>query len=89
MVHLASGWHEWAISGAILMGALIVARMAHKILFSVGQRLARRTGGVVDNSLVRHGRRPAARAEHPAGRFSLQGAAQRFNNRVGIGRHQR
>ena len=76
MVHLASDWHEWAISGAIVMGALIVARIAHKILFSAGQRLARRTASVIDNSLVQHGRRPAARAEHPAGRFSLQGAAQ-------------
>ncbi len=60
MLHLISDWHEWAISGAILIGALIVARIAHKILFSAGRRIARRTDSVIDNSLVRHGRKPAS-----------------------------
>jgi small-conductance mechanosensitive channel len=59
MIHPITNWKEWATSGAILLGALIVARIAHKILFSAGQRLARRSGSVIDNSLVRHGRNPA------------------------------
>ncbi len=59
MIHLINNWREWAISGAILIGAVITARIAHKILFSAAQRLARRTGSVIDNSLVEHGRKPA------------------------------
>jgi len=57
---LLYNWREWAISGGTLVGALIAAGGAHKILFSAGQRLARRTGSVVDNSLGQHGRRPAS-----------------------------
>jgi small-conductance mechanosensitive channel len=59
MIHPITNWREWATSAAILIGALIAARIVHKILFSAGQRLARRTGSVIDSSLVRHGRRPA------------------------------
>ena len=59
MIHPFNDWQEWASSGAILLGALIAARMVHKILFAAGQRLARRTGSVIDNSLIQHGQKPA------------------------------
>ncbi len=59
MTHLLSNWKEWATSGAILLGALILSRIAHKILFSAAQQLASRTGSGIDNSLVQHGRKPA------------------------------
>lgn len=59
MIHLFDNWQEWAISGGILVGAVIVAWIVHKILFSIAQRLASRTGSVIDNSLVQHGRKPA------------------------------
>ncbi len=41
MSQLVNHWQEWAISGGILVGAIVVARIAHKILFSAGKRLAR------------------------------------------------
>ena len=59
MLHMISNWKEWATSGAVLLVALIAARIFHKLLFSAGKRLARRTGSVIDNSLVLHMRRPA------------------------------
>jgi small-conductance mechanosensitive channel len=59
MTQLVNNWQEWAISGGILIGVLVVAHIVHKILFSAGQRLASRTGSVIDNSLVQHGRKPA------------------------------
>ncbi len=59
MTHLLNHWREWAISGGIIIGALIIAWIVHKILFSVAGRFARRTGTVIDNSLVQHGRKPA------------------------------
>ena len=59
MSQLLNNWQEWAISGGILIGAVIMAMVAHKILFSAGKRLAKKTGSVIDNSLVEHGRRPA------------------------------
>ena len=58
MTQLANHWREWAISGGILVGAVILALIAHKILFSIANRLARRTGSSLDNSLVRHGSGP-------------------------------
>ena len=59
MIHPISNWKEWATSGTVLLVALIAARIAHKLLFSAGKRLARRTGSVIDNSLVRHMHRPS------------------------------
>ncbi|HUZ47278.1 MAG TPA: mechanosensitive ion channel family protein [Terriglobia bacterium] len=59
MTQFFTDWHSWAISCGILLGALIVARIAHRILFSAGRRFAERTGSVIDNSMVRHGREPA------------------------------
>ncbi|HET7101051.1 MAG TPA: mechanosensitive ion channel family protein, partial [Terriglobia bacterium] len=59
MTQLANNWQEWAISAGTLVGAVVLARIAHKILFSAGKRLAKRTGSVIDNSLVEHGSRPA------------------------------
>ena len=59
MIHWVNNWREWVISGGIIIGALIIAWIAHKILFSAAGRFARRTGTVIDNSLVQHGREPA------------------------------
>ena len=59
MIHPITNWREWAISGGILIGSLILAWVAHRILFSLAGRLVRRTGSVIDNSLVQHGRKPA------------------------------
>ena len=59
MIHPISNWKEWATSGTVLLAAIIVARIVHKVLFSAGRRLAHRTGSVIDDSLVRHMHRPA------------------------------
>ena len=59
MTQFFTDWHSWAISCAILLGALVVARIAHRILFSAGRRFAERTGSVIDNSMVQHGHEPA------------------------------
>lgn len=59
MSQFVNHWQEWLISGGILMGAVVLSLIAHKILFSAGKRLAKRTRSVIDNSLVQHGSRPA------------------------------
>lgn len=59
MTHLVNHWQQWAISGGILIGAVILALIAHKLLFFGAKRLARRTGSVIDNSLIKHGSGPA------------------------------
>jgi small-conductance mechanosensitive channel len=59
MIHPINNWKEWATSGAVLLTALIAARIVHKVLFSTGKRLAHHTGSVIDESLVRHMYRPA------------------------------
>ena len=59
MLHPLADWKEWTASGAVLAAALIAAHITYRILFSAAERLARRTGSVIDSSLVRHGRRPA------------------------------
>jgi small-conductance mechanosensitive channel len=52
-------WQAWFWSGAILAGVIAVARIVHHLVFSVAGRFARRTASVMDDSLVRHARRPA------------------------------
>ncbi len=52
-------WQEWLLSGAILAGVIGLAYVAHRVVFSLAQRMALRTDSVIDDSLVRHGRRPA------------------------------
>jgi len=42
-----------------LIGAVILTPIIHTVLFSIGKRLAGRTGRVLDRSLVKHGSRPA------------------------------
>ncbi len=52
-------WHAWAVSGAVLGGALLVAFVAHRIVFAAARRFARRTGSGVNDAMVRHLDRPA------------------------------
>jgi small-conductance mechanosensitive channel len=52
-------WQAWLWSGAILTGVVVLARIVHHLGFAVAKRMALRTGSVIDDSLVRHGRRPA------------------------------
>jgi small-conductance mechanosensitive channel len=55
---LATG-REWLWSAGILVGAILAALGIHRLLFSTLDRITRRTRSVMDNSLVRHSRRPA------------------------------
>ncbi|HEY7114381.1 MAG TPA: mechanosensitive ion channel domain-containing protein [Thermoanaerobaculia bacterium] len=54
---LASG-REWLWSSGILIAAVLAALGIHRLLFSTLDRVTRRTRSVVDNSCVRHARRP-------------------------------
>ena len=55
---LATG-REWLWSSGILVAAVLAALGIHRVLFSTLDRVTRRTRSVIDNSLVRHTRRPA------------------------------
>ncbi len=58
-VKLLANWHAWLVSTLILLVALVVARVAHSIIFSAGRKLAARTGSTLDDSIFRHSHRPA------------------------------
>jgi small-conductance mechanosensitive channel len=49
----------WVPGTATLLVALLGAWIAHRILFGLGTRVAARTSTGLDDSLLRHGRRPA------------------------------
>ncbi len=57
------GWLEgariWLVDGAVLAGAAAVAIVAHAVVYAVAARVARRSGGPVDDFLVARSRRPA------------------------------
>ncbi|MEO6965903.1 MAG: mechanosensitive ion channel family protein, partial [Acidobacteriaceae bacterium] len=52
-------WQNWLIAAATVIGAIIVGRIVHFIIFFVLRRIARNPKRVVEASLVQHGKRPA------------------------------
>ncbi len=59
MAGLFATGREWLWSSGILAAAVVAALGAHRVLYSALDRVTRRTRSVIDNSLVRHSRRPA------------------------------
>jgi small-conductance mechanosensitive channel len=59
MIHFLKDHHIWLMSVVLLGAAIVAGRVAHAILFSAGRRFAKRTGSLIDNSIVRHGDKPA------------------------------
>ena len=57
-IHLAS-WQTWLLSAALLTAAIVVALIAHYILFVVIRRLSRRAGHFLEESLCKHAKAPA------------------------------
>jgi small-conductance mechanosensitive channel len=52
------GWHGWVEPAGLLVGSVLVALGAHRLLYAVGARLAKKTAGVFDDSLIRHTKKP-------------------------------
>jgi len=55
---LEENWHGIFLSAIFLAVAIVLALVAHYVVFWVLQRFASRKGAVLDQSLIRHGRRP-------------------------------
>jgi hypothetical protein len=58
MVNAISDWHVWAWSGRVVAGAVLVAAVGYRILFLFLNRIARREGGLLVNSLVHRAKTP-------------------------------
>jgi small-conductance mechanosensitive channel len=56
---LEGEWKGYLLTAAVLGGAVLLALLAHSLIFFALKRGARRTGSIVDDSLVAHARRPA------------------------------
>lgn len=48
----------WLIDGGIMVAAILLALLAHRIVFGIAGRVTKRTGSTIDDSLVRHARAP-------------------------------
>ncbi len=58
-MHLSSGaWHDLIWSGVVLVIAVLAALALHWASYAVGGRFAGRSRSVVDDSLIRHTRKP-------------------------------
>jgi len=58
MVNAISDWHVWAWSGGVVVGAILIAAVGHRTVFSFLNQLARCEGGLLVNSLVHHAKAP-------------------------------
>ena len=58
LLQLLGDWKTLLWAGATIAIAVLVGLVTHYILFSVAKRLAKRTSSVVDDSLLRHSRKP-------------------------------
>jgi small-conductance mechanosensitive channel len=56
---LEQNWHSLFLSAVFLAGAIILGLVAHYVIFWILQRFAGRKGAVLDQSLIRRGRRPS------------------------------
>lgn len=59
MAYWVTHWQRWAIGAGTLAGAVVISLIFRALLFSVLERLGRRSNSIVDASLIRHGRRPS------------------------------
>jgi small-conductance mechanosensitive channel len=51
-------WQAWLWPAIVLTGSIILALIIHSVLFALAKRLAKRTGGPIESSLVRHAEGP-------------------------------
>src|SRR5580698_3090209 len=51
-------WQAWLWPAIVLTGSIVVALIVHSVLFALAKRLAKRTGGPIEASLVRHAEGP-------------------------------
>jgi small-conductance mechanosensitive channel len=58
MAQFLKDWQPWLISAGILIGAVIVARIVHVIVFAAGRRIAARSGNTLDDAVVKHSNKP-------------------------------
>jgi small-conductance mechanosensitive channel len=56
--HLWQNRQAWLWPAIVLAGSIVLALIVHAVLFAVAKRLAKRTDGPIENSLVRHAERP-------------------------------
>ena len=56
---LGENWQALLLPIAILVGAVLVALVAHRVVFVLAKRMSsRRKGSIIEESLIRHGERP-------------------------------
>ena len=51
-------WQTLVLAAAILVGVVLVALVGHYVVFVLAKRVSRRTGSIIQDSLVRHGNGP-------------------------------
>ena len=56
--HVWQNQQAWLWPTIVLTGSIVLALVIHSVLFAVAKRLVKRTGGPIENSLVRHAERP-------------------------------
>ncbi|HEX8801885.1 MAG TPA: mechanosensitive ion channel domain-containing protein [Terriglobales bacterium] len=59
MGHYIVHWQTWFWPAALLISTILLALVAHRIIFAVARRLTRRSPNPLFAAVVRHGERPA------------------------------
>ena len=59
MGHYIAHWQTWLWPAALLLGAILLALVAHRIIFAVARRVTRRSPNPLFAPLIRYGENPA------------------------------
>jgi small-conductance mechanosensitive channel len=59
MGHYIAHWQTWLWPAALLLGAILLALVAHRIIFAVARRVTRRSPNPLLAPLIRYGENPA------------------------------
>jgi small-conductance mechanosensitive channel len=58
VAQLWQNWQAWLWPAIVLAGSIVLALIVHSVLFALAKRLAKRTSGPIENSLLRHAEGP-------------------------------
>jgi small-conductance mechanosensitive channel len=58
MVPFLKTWQPLLISSGVLIGAVVLARIVHAVIFAMARRIAAKSGNTIDDSLVKNSYQP-------------------------------
>ena len=57
--HFLTNWHNWLLSAAFIIGAVLLGLVVHRIFFTILRHITQRTTSAIDDAFVQHSQKPS------------------------------